>query len=222
MLEDVFFPRPEKLVAPFRNGWLAGTPYGQVDVMQIDDESTLADLKRYSLLVFGGWNTMTPHVRDVLERYVKSGGTLVMSRPELTTRKDRDFVSYYDKDLLPPFGFLPPEGAPGEIQMKEAWKGRYYLATARTFPAATEEGRAAYESLVRRLAAGTWQTVKISSPEPGVVDAIAYAVYPGKAYFLNMDTIAPRTFDFEIRGRRETMTLGPCEIKTVPFAHGGR
>ena len=51
LLEDVFFPRPMHIVAPFRNGWLAGTPYGQVDVMQIDDESTLADLRRYDLLV---------------------------------------------------------------------------------------------------------------------------------------------------------------------------
>ena len=28
--------------------------------MNVDDESTLADLKRYDLLVFGGWNTMMP------------------------------------------------------------------------------------------------------------------------------------------------------------------
>ena len=42
--------------------------------MQMDDDSTLADLRRYDLLVFGGWNTMTPHVKDVLERYVMAGG----------------------------------------------------------------------------------------------------------------------------------------------------
>ncbi len=39
--------------------------------MQVDDESTIADLRRYDLLVFGGWNTMYAPIRDLLERYVK-------------------------------------------------------------------------------------------------------------------------------------------------------
>ena len=215
LLEDIFFPRPKHLVEPFHNGWLAGTPYGQVDVMQIDDESTIADLVRYDLLVFGGWNTMTPHVKDVLERYVKGGGTLVMSRPELTMRTDRDFAGYTDKDLLPPFGLLPPEGAPVDYIERAFGKGRYFLFTARTFPAATKDGEAEYAALVRRLASEVRQTVRISSAEPGAVDAIAYAVYPSKVYFLNMDTRHARTFSHESEGRRSAMTLAPCEIKAV-------
>ncbi|MBR4260290.1 MAG: hypothetical protein IKQ17_14765 [Kiritimatiellae bacterium] len=215
LLEDVFFPRPMHIVAPFRNGWLAGTPYGQVDVMQIDDESTLADLRRYDLLVFGGWNTMTPHVKDVLERYVKGGGTLVMSRPELTTRTDRDFTGYTDGDLLPLFDLLPPEGSPVDCVERSFGKGRYFLFTARTFPAATKGGEAEYAALARRLASEVRQTVRIVSDEPGTVDAITYAVYPSKVYFLNMDTRRERKFAYEMSGRRSEMTLSPCEIKVV-------
>ena len=217
MLEDIFFPRPKDLVAPFGNSWLAGTPYGQVDVMQVDDESTLADLRRYALLVFGGWNTMTAHVRDVLERYVEAGGTLVMSRPELTTRTDRDFVGYTDKDLMPPFGMQPPEGGPGDFVERRFGRGRYFMFTGREFPSATKEGRAKYEKLVRRLAAEVKQTVRISSDEPGTVDAITYAVYRSKAYFLNMDTRRERRFRYELGGRWRDIALKPCEIRIVPL-----
>ena len=216
LLEDIFFPRPKDLVEPFHNGWLAGTPYGQVDVMQIDDETALADLRRYDLLVFGGWNTMTSHVRDVLERYVKEGGTLVLSRPELTTRVDRDFVGYSDTDLMAPFGVLPPEGKDGEYAKKNFGKGRYYLFTGRKFPVATKGGRAAYETLVRRLASEVKQTVRLlgegDAPPP---ECITYAVYPSKVYFLNMDTRRERKFAYEMSGRRREMTLAPCEIKVV-------
>ncbi len=217
LLENIFFPRPDGLVEPFRNGWLAGTPYGQVDVMQIDDESTMADLRRYDLLVFGGWNTMTPQVRDLLERYVKGGGTLVMSRPELTTRVDRDFSGYTDKDLIPPFGFLPPEGAPADFAERAYGRGRYILFTARAFPAATKEGADGFSALVRKLASEVRQTVKISSAKnPREVDAITYAVYPDKIYFLNMDTRRERRFEWEFDGRKRELTLGPCEIRAFP------
>ena len=223
LLEDIFFPRPKDLIEPFHNGWLAGTPYGQADVMQIDDDSAVADLRRYDLLVFGGWNTMTPHVKDVLERYVLGGGTLVLSRPELTTRLDRDFAGYADADLLAPFDFLPPEGKDGEFVERKFGKGRYFLLTARAFPAATAEGRAAYEALVRRLASEVRQTVRLvgesGAPPP---DCIAYAVYANKIYFLNMDTRRERTFGFELNGRRVQMTLAPCEIRVVPLRVPGK
>lgn len=215
MLEDIFFPRPKDLVAPFRNRWLAGTPFGQVDVMQVDDESTLADLRRYELLVFGGWNTMTPHVKDVLERYVRGGGTLVMSRPELTTRIDRDFIGYADRDLLPLFGRLPPEGESGAFVETRHGKGRLFLFTARTFPAATDAGRTAYRELVRRLAGEVRQTVALELSETGETDAVCYAVYGRTAYFLNMDTVRARTFGYRCAGRVVRLTLQPCEIRTV-------
>ena len=216
LIEDIFFPRPKDLVEPFGNSWLAGTPYGQVDVMQIDDDSSIADLRRYDLLVFGGWNTMTPHVKSLLERYVNAGGTLVMSRPELTTRLDRDFINYKDADLMALFGLLPPEGKDDEFIGKKFGNGRYFLFTGRKFPATTKEGRAAYEALVRRLASGVKQTVRLvgdgDAPPP---DCITYAVYQNKMYFLNMDTRRERKFAYEMSGRRSEMTLAPCEIKVV-------
>ncbi|MBQ8112179.1 MAG: hypothetical protein IJ146_03125 [Kiritimatiellae bacterium] len=215
MLEDIFFPRPKDLVAPFRNGWIAGTPYGQVDVMHIDEDSAASDLRRYDLVVYGGWNTMVPHVRDVLERYVNEGGTLVMSRPELTTRVDRDFVNYSDGDLMPPFGFLPPEGKAGEYVEKRFGKGRYFLFTARGFPSATKEGRDAYVALVRKLAAGVKQTVRVASDEPDSVDAITYAVYSDRVYFLNMDTRRERRFRYELGGAWHDIALAPCGIRAI-------
>ena len=138
-----------------------------------------------------------------------------MSRPELTTRLDRDFKNYTDTDLMPLFGLLPPEGKPEEFVETKQGKGRYILFTGRQFPAATKEGRAAYEALVRKLASEVKQSATISSETEGETDAICYAVYKNKAYFLNMDTRHERTFDYVLDGKRDTMTLKPCEIRIV-------
>lgn len=218
MMQEFFYPHPAAFLAPYNNRFIGGTPYGQVDVAQIDDDSTLADLRRYKLLVFAGWNTMTPHVKDVLERYVEAGGTLVLSRPELTTRVDRDYVNYTDADLLPLFGELPPEGQPGDYVVYRKGLGTYYLLTARQFPSASADYTAAYKALVERLARTVHQTVRISgtADDPDSPQAIAYGVYDDKAYFLNADTIRSRTFTYRMEGETRTMTLEPCEIRAVP------
>lgn len=218
MMQEFFYPHPAAFLAPYNNRFIGGTPYGQVDVAQIDDDSTLADLRRYKLLVFAGWNTMTPHVKDVLERYVEAGGTLVLSRPELTTRVDRDYVNYTDADLLPLFGELPPEGQPGDYVVYRKGLGTYYLLTARQFPSETADYTAAYKALVERLARTVHQTVRISgtADDPDSPQAIAYGVYDDKAYFLNADTIRSRTFTYRMEGETRTMTLEPCEIRAVP------
>ena len=218
MMQEFFYPHPAAFLAPYNNRFIGGTPYGQVDVAQIDDDSTLADLRRYKLLVFAGWNTMTPHVKDVLERYVEAGGTLVLSRPELTTRVDRDYVNYTDADLLPLFGELPPEGQLGDYVVYRKGLGTYYLLTARQFPSETADYTAAYKALVERLARTVHQTVRISgtADDPDSPQAIAYGVYDDKAYFLNADTIRSRTFTYRMEGETRTMTLEPCEIRAVP------
>ena len=215
LLKNLFYPVPSDAVAPFGNHWIGGTPYGQVDVMQVDDESTIADLRRYDLLVFGGWNTMMRLEKDVLERYVREGGTLVMSRPQMTTRIDRDYKNYIDKDLMPLFDFLPPVGKPGDYVEKKFGKGRYILFTGKEFPAASKEGKAAFLKLVSSLAAEVNQTVRISSAAGEDVKYIAYGVYQKKIYFLNADTIKERTFTYEIGGKKTELTLKPCEIKVV-------
>ncbi len=218
MMQEFFYPHPAAFLAPYNNRFIGGTPYGQVDVAQIDDDSTLADLRRYKLLVFAGWNTMTPHVKDVLERYVSAGGTLVLSRPELTTRVDRDYVNYTDADLLPLFGELPPEGQPGDYVVYRKGLGTYYLLTARQFPSETAAYTAAYKALVERLARTVHQTVRISgaADDTDSPQAIAYGVYEDKAYFLNADTTRSRIFTYRMEGETRTMTLEPCEIRAVP------
>ena len=215
MLKSIFFPIATAAVDPYRNSWLGGTPYGQVDVVNVDDETTIADLRRYDLLVFGGWNTMMPLEKDVLERYVKEGGTLVMSRPELTTRIDRDYVGYTDKDLLPLFGLLPPEGEAGAFVEKKVGKGRYFLFTAREFPSASAAGKKAYEELVTKLAREVKQTVTIKGENYGAHDSISYAVYPKKLYFLNTDTTKPHAFTWTMKGKTQKLSLDPCEIKII-------
>jgi hypothetical protein len=215
LLKNLFFPVPSDSLAPFSNHWIGGTPYGQVDVMQIDDETTIADLRRYKLLVFGGWNTMMRLERDVLERYVKAGGTLVMSRPQLSTRIDRNYKEYTDADLMPLFDFLPPEGKPGEFVEKKIGKGRYILFTGREFPAATREGAEIFRNRVSELAGEVNQSVRISSRDGEDVKRIAYGVYPRRIYFLNTDTRKSRTFNIEYCGKNRVMTLNPCEIKVV-------
>ena len=217
MMQEFFYPHPAEFLAPYNNRFIGGTPYGQVDVAQIDDDSRLADLTRYKLLVFGGWNTMTPHVKDVLERYVEAGGTLVMSRPELTTRVDRDFKNYTDADLLPLFGELPDAGQPGDYAVYAKGKGTYYLFTARQFPSETAAYKAAYTKLIDRLARAVRQTVRISGADsdPDSPQAIAYGVYEEKIYFLNADTTKARTFVYELNGEKDELTLAPCEIRAM-------
>lgn len=62
-------------------------PYGQYDVVPI--EAPLDMLKKYSCLVFLGWNTMTPDIYSKLKNYVKSGGRLIMYLAHLNTQADR-------------------------------------------------------------------------------------------------------------------------------------
>ena len=63
-------------------------PYGQYDVVPI--EAPLDVLRRYSCLVFLGWNTMTPGIYEKLEGYVDAGGHLVMYLAHLSTHTDRE------------------------------------------------------------------------------------------------------------------------------------
>ncbi len=102
-LQNTFFPRPADCLKPFANAWLGGQPYGQVDVVSVDDEIRLADLARYKLLVFGGFNLMTERAKAVLVRWMEQGGTLVMCLPQLLTTADREVTHYAASSLLPAF-----------------------------------------------------------------------------------------------------------------------
>ena len=97
---DVFTPLFDSALKPYANYWLGGTPFGQVDVVGLDDTSRLADIARYRFATLTGWNTMTPEVAGTLDSYVKNGGTLLIALPHFNTRLDREFKRYEISDLL--------------------------------------------------------------------------------------------------------------------------
>ena len=99
LVQNLFFPRSQEVIKPYSNRFLAGNPYGQVDVVGIDDDSVLTDISRYRLLIYAGWNTMTDSVAEVLSQYVENGGTLFLSVPHFSQRTDRESVEYQPKDL---------------------------------------------------------------------------------------------------------------------------
>lgn len=98
--QDVFFPRPPDCLRPFANGWIGGTPYGQVDVVNVDDLTKPCHLSRYRAVAFGGWNTMTPKIAETLRRYVSDGGQVVIATPQLSGRIDREYSAYTAADLV--------------------------------------------------------------------------------------------------------------------------
>ena len=97
---EEFFPRPADALRPFANGWIGGTPHGQVDVVNVDDNLKASDLARYRAVAFGGWNTMTPKIAEVLREYVAKGGQVALCVPQMSSRVDREFTNYSAEDLV--------------------------------------------------------------------------------------------------------------------------
>ncbi len=98
-LQTIFYPLDPDNLKPYPNRWLAGSPYGQTDVVCVDEDAFYADIARYKLLSFVGWNTMTPVARTTLNYYVRRGGTLVELLPHASTRTDREHTHYTWDDL---------------------------------------------------------------------------------------------------------------------------
>lgn len=101
-IECRFYPTGKKAIAPYANCWLSGSPYGQCDVVGVDDESRYADVSRYDYLVFGGWNLMTPTAIRTLDKFTANGGTLLIANPQFSTRDDREYANYTVKDMIQP------------------------------------------------------------------------------------------------------------------------
>jgi len=99
-VQQTIFPVPQDALAPYTNYWIGGSPYGQCDVVNIDDETDLDDLSRYKFLFYGGWNTMTDTIMQTLRAYVENGGSLFISLPHFSTRKDREFRAFTVDDLI--------------------------------------------------------------------------------------------------------------------------
>ena len=97
---DRFFPRPADALKPFANGWLGGTPHGQLDVVNVDDALEAGQLARYRTVAFGGWNTMTEKIASCLRDYVAQGGNVILCTPQLSSRVDREYSDYTADDLV--------------------------------------------------------------------------------------------------------------------------
>lgn len=81
-------------------------PYGQYDLVPV--EAPPAVLKKYSCLVFLGWNTMTEEIYKKLKKYVKEGGHLIMSVPHLSTetKRSKNLKLYKKGDFRDLFGLI--------------------------------------------------------------------------------------------------------------------
>ncbi|RKY62066.1 MAG: hypothetical protein DRP95_02025 [Candidatus Latescibacterota bacterium] len=89
-----------------RQFYFCGTPYGKADI--VPAEAPLESLKRYKALVFLGWNTATEEQYEKLKDYVKSGGTLFMALPQLSSsvRREADYEPIRGGDLRDLFGLI--------------------------------------------------------------------------------------------------------------------
>ncbi len=122
----VFYPRPNVL-DPNPNLFLSGTPYGQVDVASLAND--WADAKflnsQYKALLFTGWNTCSDKQYGELCEYVRNGGILFISIPQLSKNETRNYSSYTVEELVNGGDFSELCG------VKVLGKGeRFYWATA--------------------------------------------------------------------------------------------
>ncbi len=119
-IQHRFFPICPGALAPCPNNWLAGTPYGQCDIVCVDDLARYSDVARYKLMSFIGWNTATPEAMAVMDHYVQKGGRLVMALPHASTRVDREHTNWTREDLIAPYR--------GWVKAKGTMKGAVVLA----------------------------------------------------------------------------------------------
>jgi len=232
---EVFFP------ASGTTG-VSGAPYGQVDVVGVDDQSRVADLVRYSLVVFGGWNTMTKNAKKVLEDWMAKGGMCIMCLPQCSTRDDRDFLGYGAKDLLLPCGLKVARfesssgievaclsdgsgveivrtvtGQPGAAPLvvrKRVGKGAFYLMLSKEFPGARGDLGNVWKGLLAECAEAVPQTIRLEKAVPA--DELRFftaAAYADKAYVMNLDMHKTRSVKVHVNGKPSVVELSPLEVR---------
>lgn len=126
IVKDVFYPRPPVL-APYPNRFLSGTPYGMVDIVTFAEDRISAEFlsANYKALLFAGWNTASARQYAVLTQYVRSGGTLFISIPHLSTNITRNYTTYGVNELVNEGDFSELCG----VRVKGRGR-RFYWATA--------------------------------------------------------------------------------------------
>ncbi len=220
---------------------VSGMPYGQVDVVGVDDQTRLADLSRYSLIVFGGWNTMTKNGRALLEKWMEQGGTCVMCLPQCSTRDDRDFVNYTENDLMLPCSLrvggaanlgngldllcLAPDAAVEAVRgsvaaplvvRKRVGKGAFYLMLAKSFPGARGDLANVWKGVLAECASKVDQTIRLEQADNDAsLRFFMAAAYEGVAYVMNLDMHKKRKVRAIVKGEARLVELEPLEIKEI-------
>ncbi|MBR1609486.1 MAG: hypothetical protein IJ678_07720, partial [Kiritimatiellae bacterium] len=206
-VRDLFFPLPKDALGQFNNRFLAGSPFGQVDIVAVDEETRLSDLARYKLLVLPGWNTMSPELLAALDEWVSGGGTLVAAVPQFSTRVDREQTDYAVSDLVNGGDLRPlvdatvlDRGGDAAIMdaepdadgfvVKKRGAGEVHLYASWPYPGAKESLWTPWTNRIARLAAAVPQTVTVSGADAAYV---SFATYSDHVYALNVDTQKSRT-----------------------------
>ena len=164
-VQDLFWPRPKEALKPYANGWLGGTPYGQVDVVALDENLDPTKLKDYALIILGGWNSMTPKLsRGVCHEYCAAGGTLYATLAQFSSRLDREGENYTAEDLV---------GLPTGLTVKGVSMIEDILMVASAAPEALRSAYPAHLSQKFRLAEveldASWEVLATMGKRPLLV-----------------------------------------------------
>lgn len=163
---ELFYPRPVDAMKPYANGWLGGSPYGQVDVVNIDDSLKSEQLSSYRVVAFGGWNTMTEKIAATLREYVANGGQVVLSVPQLSSRIDREFSEYKPSDLV--------QAVPG-VSVTNVFLSEDILMIGKKAPEFLKKAYPAYVSAKLRIAdvalSGSVEVMATMGKKPYLVKA---------------------------------------------------
>ena len=236
-VRDVFMPHSG-------TAGVSGMPYGQVDVVGVDDMVRLDDLKRYSLIVFGGWNTMTPHSKKTLEKWIEKGGVAVMSIPQCLKRYDRRYLDYTEKDVVVPCDITVDEFVlSGDVKLaslskkskvetvatigkdkdklplvvrKRFGKGWLYLMLTYEFPGARGILANEWKKLLAERAAEVEQRLVLEQENDA--DQLKFfmsSIYADRAYVMNLDMRNKRKVNVRIGGKTTTLELEPIEVRTI-------
>ena len=174
--QETLTPLPKGALSPYPNLWLAGSPFGQVDVVGVDGHTRLRDLVRYKLLAYAGWNSMTAGIMSLLRDYVRNGGTLFISLPHFSARDDREYRNYTVSDLI-------RNGDLSELIDVSVCGKTIVCGTPRGTEGFTFEGLTFTNEPVARITASREVKVVAASPE-GTPILVSQTLGKGKIYLL--------------------------------------
>ncbi len=200
------------------DGWFTETPYGTVDILPIEAGQEL--MNDYKAIVFLGWNNYNEEDFVKLRRFVRQGGTLILSAAHFNTSGAPDSMP------VPPLRDRMLRSLLGNdyktwISVKHIAQGngRVIYFPANLYPA-NDAIRAEYEKAIRGVAEGSvadekkrgWVTAS---------DGIGFTVWdsPGRRtiYLLNTDwkNDAAKTAVVNVGGKEFTLDVPHYSIATV-------